>query len=726
MGAVSRALKLACAIALCSACREPEDIAQTIVWVDVESAAREKVSHVVVQAIGPAENRLPAVETKEPKWPIKLVLAPKNEDPSRRFTLQVEARDAQDKHLVTLQFATGFVAHQTRYAKLLIHDACVAPHEKCNTSEPCNVWTLQLAASELSRSSGEPRQLDALCADQDAMPPSAAGDAGTMSGTTSDASTAGSGATSGAAGSGQAGTTGQNGGCAPGTVRRGNDCVDVQDCQTAKSCGDHGHCQNIAGDDICQCDPGFQNESGSCVDVDECQLKNGDCEHTCQNSTGGMTCTCPQDEWLKADRKSCGSFSATKRISIGWSVAPTQPQFAFDAHGNGLAVWTQSDGSTQGLWSRRYVTGTGWAGTATRLTIPDDGNANNPRVTLDADGRGIVVWRQTQDSDGDIWAARYDGQSLTESGRIDEQNMGDASEPSVELAANGDGFAVWTQGDGHIWFNRFIADKGWQGAESIKTSDEEQAYGAQVALDSFGNASLVWTQSMFVPMSMPRFSPWSARFDPKPAKWKAAIPLDENEMAGAPNHQLWGQDGKAVAVWPRMTGAGRVTVRASQSSEKGDWNDSTDITMVDSGLTSVVPRIALASSGRGAAIWTQFQAGIQVWANRYDGTSGQWSGAQQLSSIETTISPAPQLAVDPNGDGFGVWSEIRGTERVIKAWRLQSDAGFSGGIALSTDTTASPAVNSPVQIDVDAQGSAVVIWDVFEQGQYHTAASTLE
>ncbi|HET6339229.1 MAG TPA: hypothetical protein VFG30_38695 [Polyangiales bacterium] len=741
-----RAQILGCALVLLCACKESEDLAQTVVWVDAEPAAREMMARIRVQAVGPMSNLEPTVETTDPDWPIKLVLAPKNGDASRSFTLHIEARNGDDARLMTIQFATGFVANQSRFVKLLIHEACVQAPANCNAGEACNVWSIEVEADELSRNAKSPHKVDAECKPGEMKPPTAAGSggAGGMLQTAGTGPTAGTG---GVAGSPEAGASGQSGACADGYVRKTTGCTDVDECAAGDPCAGHGRCQNIPGDYICQCDPGYQVQSGSCVSVENCQTDNGGCDTTCDDSTGVVVCSCKPDAWLMPDRKSCASFTAPKRIGGPWSTLPPQPRFAFDAEGNGLAVWvegewTQDSTTVVSLWTRRYVAGMGWAASPAKLAISAGGSPGVPQVAMSSMGRGVVVWQQEENSDGDIWAVRYSDQKFGQPVRIDQQDTGSAYDPLIALDSNGDGIAAWTQTDGtnsHIWVNRLAAGS-WGDSEEIPTSksgpngngngqgnsgtaSDESAFSPRLSLDAQGNASLVWTQSEFETMNAPQFSPWSARFDPNSSKWHAALLLDDSGAAGYPDSQLF-ETGNGVIVWPRMTD-GRVSIRASSHGPTGEWRDSINIAMVESEITAVMPRVALSPAGHGAAIWTQYAApGVQIWANQYDGESDHWVGAKQLSTVSTTSAPLPQLAIDPSGDGFGVWSEIQDTSREIKVERLQTDAGFIGNVTLHTDEV-TPQI-SQVQIAIDAHGKAVVIWDGYSMGGYSVWASSFE
>ena len=88
------------------------------------------------------------------------------------------------------------------------------------------------------------------------------------------------------------------------------------------------------------------------------------------------------------------------------------PQIAFDASGNALAVWTQvwafSTGRRYGVWSNRYTAGSGW-GTAALIATDTAVNAVYPEIAFDASGNGVAVWK-TESPSGttdSIWSSRY-------------------------------------------------------------------------------------------------------------------------------------------------------------------------------------------------------------------------------------------------------------------------------------------------------------------------------
>jgi len=74
------------------------------------------------------------------------------------------------------------------------------------------------------------------------------------------------------------------------------------------------------------------------------------------------------------------------------------------------------------------------------------------------------------------------------------------------------------------------------------------------------------------------------------------------------------------------------------------------------------PQVAIDASGNALAAWFQvdltlpFSESHSVWANRYVDGSG-WTAAGQVGSHGYIISfGMPNLAIDPNGDAFAIWT----------------------------------------------------------------------
>ena len=84
-----------------------------------------------------------------------------------------------------------------------------------------------------------------------------------------------------------------------------------------------------------------------------------------------------------------------------------EPRMDMNADGDAVVVWKRDDGNSY-IWSNRYTAGVGW-GTA---EIIDDTNYRydqKPDVTIDPDGNAIAVWLQYEGTlfIDSVWANHY-------------------------------------------------------------------------------------------------------------------------------------------------------------------------------------------------------------------------------------------------------------------------------------------------------------------------------
>ena len=88
-----------------------------------------------------------------------------------------------------------------------------------------------------------------------------------------------------------------------------------------------------------------------------------------------------------------------------------RPRIVMDASGNALAVWCQSDGTRYNIWANRYTAGSGW-GTAGLIETDNAGNAVLNAVladiAVDANGNPLAVWQQWDGVRYNIWANRFE------------------------------------------------------------------------------------------------------------------------------------------------------------------------------------------------------------------------------------------------------------------------------------------------------------------------------
>jgi len=136
----------------------------------------------------------------------------------------------------------------------------------------------------------------------------------------------------------------------------------------------------------------------------------------------------------------------------------TSPQVAADANGNATVVWAQFDGTRNNIWSNRYTASVGW-GAAELMELDDAGDALDPQVAVDANGNAMAVWHQSDGTRNNIWSNRYTaGAGWGAAELIETDNADHAVDPQVAVDPSGRATAVWQQSDGirnNIQSNRF-------------------------------------------------------------------------------------------------------------------------------------------------------------------------------------------------------------------------------------------------------------------------------
>ncbi len=134
------------------------------------------------------------------------------------------------------------------------------------------------------------------------------------------------------------------------------------------------------------------------------------------------------------------------------------PDVAADAAGNAVAVWQQFDGSRLNIWTASYTLGAGWS-VPQLLETNDAGDTKQPQIAINAAGDAVAVWQQHDGSRWNIWAARFTpGAGWQDVRLIEANNTGDAQNPQVMIDADGKAVAVWEQDDGehrNIWAARY-------------------------------------------------------------------------------------------------------------------------------------------------------------------------------------------------------------------------------------------------------------------------------
>ena len=211
-----------------------------------------------------------------------------------------------------------------------------------------------------------------------------------------------------------------------------------------------------------------------------------------------------------------GEWVEEQPVAVGLGDA-FEPRIAADAEGNAIAVWQQQvDDRTFEVWANRYLASTrSWEVPAV-IGPSDAGDASNPEIAMDAEGNAVAVWAQSRGALDGVWSNRYDaGAGWRSATHIGPRGLGGARSPQIAMSPDGHAVAVWLQFDGftdRVGSNRSTSSGVWGRSEFILAPEAEtRAIDPQVAIDPLSNATAIWLSES--PAMARSFDLFSSRLD---------------------------------------------------------------------------------------------------------------------------------------------------------------------------------------------------------------------
>jgi len=321
------------------------------------------------------------------------------------------------------------------------------------------------------------------------------------------------------------------------------------------------------------------------------------------------------------------------------------------------------------------------------ISARDGGNASDPEVTVDPSGNAVAVFSQS-DGTHHIFANRFTptaGWGAPEV--VDDDDGADARGAQVAVDSSGNAVAVWVQSDS-IFANRFTPTAGWGAPEVIGVGFVDAA--PQVAVDSSGNAVAVWEQ----------FNTFANRFTPT-AGWGAPEVIG----VGVGPQVAVDPSGNAVAVGQLFVD-GTHHIFANRFTPTAGWG-APEVVDDDDGADARGAQVAVDPSGNAVVVWEQSEgvpAPYTIFANRFTPTAG-WGAPEQIETDDGGYAAYPQVAVDTSGTAVAVWMQSEGDRFNIFANRFTPAAGWGAAEQIETgDYAAYP------QVAVDPSGNAIAVW----------------
>ena len=309
---------------------------------------------------------------------------------------------------------------------------------------------------------------------------------------------------------------------------------------------------------------------------------------------------------------------------------------------------------------------------------------------IDAAGDATAVWEE-KGAEVRIDAASKPAGGKWQAPVAVSAEGGNANEPRLAVDAAGDAVAVWERFEGEeiIEAASRPASSGAWGKPVALTKPEGgkgEPAGQQVAIDSHGDAVVVWSRMNAAAHEVVEATEGRAAT----SAWQPPTSLSGpgEKLEEQPQVAVNGQ-GSAVVVWERLHGGSEVVEAAAGLATSGSWQ--TPVQLSAAGEPAREQQVALDAQGNAAAVWS-----------RFDGTSyiaeaaGYDAAGPLLSALTTPATGTVGQSLAFSTSPFDIWSALGAT-----SW------SFGDGTS-QTGTSVTHAYGAPGTYTVTVTGADVL------------------
>lgn len=299
-------------------------------------------------------------------------------------------------------------------------------------------------------------------------------------------------------------------------------------------------------------------------------------------------------------------------------------------NGEAAITWDQLDGSGLLKVYRSEYRGGDWNDPTNILDHIAAGtsDAQSPTLAMNNNGDTIIVWREFLSSTSKLFRSEYRNGAWTDpSGESDAFSPGASGADTQQVAIddNGDAVIVWRQSDGanNQIFRSEYRGGAWTDPSGLSDNispDDEHAAAPRVALNNEGEALIVWSQ--MTPARSGGTESQIFRSEYRDGSWTDPADLSSHFSpngtdAFIPRVAL-NDLGEAIIVWAQSDGDYDQIFRSEY--RNGSWDDPANLSdnFSPNSTSAMRPRVGIANNSEAVIVWRQFDGAMsRVFLSEY-------------------------------------------------------------------------------------------------------------
>jgi YD repeat-containing protein len=409
------------------------------------------------------------------------------------------------------------------------------------------------------------------------------------------------------------------------------------------------------------------------------------------------------------------AWSATTTVGAG-AGTPSITRFVYDQRGNLLqTIEARGEASADNDYFtnftydglNRLLTATEWidrdayGAAITRTTINQYDDAGNRTVTTILSDNVLNRAAITTPVAG--WSPNA---------ALLETDATAATTPKLAFDQNGDGIAVWVQGN-VIYYSTFTRSTGqWSSPEWV-AGNSSAPNAVHLSMSANGNVVVSWRVPNPTNGSIFARTRVNGVWDSN-ALIPGSIAADSADPIGAINNA-----GQAMLIYRQATsGTTQPYSLYAARFSGGSWGSSSTLIESNANTIATPASLALDSAGDATVLWLQkissSATNTSVYFARFTAASSTWS-TPSASTLENTTAAvsSPKIAFDANGNGIAVW--IESNRLYAKTYTKSTNAWSAAKLLENSSTTV---IANSANVSMSTNGNALVTWRQNSAGVY--------